>query len=616
MITQMRKYSYFIFEPEYHSFLKQLRELGVVHVQERNDPSQVEHIRAIDEQLNELTELRKKLLKVISTTETNDSVLQQDVTLQASKIKNYEELKAKVESLSSEIEEKQKQLDSTRSQIRDLMTWGDFDPNLIDKLSGSGYYLHFWTVLTPQFNPEWVDLFNADIINQVGRSTYFITITRDPEGPGLEYAEQIKLPHTSIRALEVRENTIKSQLHSLNSLLLALAYKGDIIDAKEIELKNEYKFDSAYYQGEKLYDNKLVILEGWVPTEQATEMEHCLDKLGFAYSELDITPGENVPIKLKNNRFNRVFEPILELFSLPNYWEIDPTPLFAPFFLLFFGMCFGDSGYGLLLLLLSTIFKRKAKPSMKGILELLQWLGVSGAVVGFFSGSFFGVELVKVPFLQSIKSFFLSTNNLMVISLVVGVVQIIFGKYVAAVKTKKQEGIKASLSGFAWPTLILVLAVMIGLPFLHLTLPKPVEYLLMGIAGICVLLALFYNSPGKNIFINLGQGLWHTYSMVSGLLGDTLSYIRLFAIGLTGAILGQVFNTLAMTTTSSLPWYAAIPVGFVILILGHTINFGLTTISSLVHPVRLIYVEYFNNSKYEGGGKKYDPLKTISSDGN
>lgn len=608
MILPMRKYSFFIFEPEYHTFLRQLRDLGVVHVQQRNDPKQMEHFQSLNEELQAVDALRKRLYRVISFAQSKAD------SIDTAKVDSFDELKSSVEAIESKIAEVEKQLDQTRNQIRDFQTWGDFDPQLIEKLKESGYHIHFWTVLTPQYNTEWENLYNAQIVEQSGRSTYFVTVTREAEAPGLEYAERITLPPTSISALEVEKNTLESRHEELSAELIGLAKRTDLIDQRELQLKNEYKFDSAYYQGEKLYDDKLVVLEGWIPEEQQSQMEQHLDEKGFAYSELEISEGENVPIKLKNNRFLRVFEPILELFSLPNYWELDPTPFFAPFFMLFFGMCFGDAGYGLVLLGACTYFKRKAKPSMKGVLELLQWLGLAGIVIGFFSGSFFGVELVKVPFLQSIKGFFISTNNMMVISLVIGLVQIIFGKYVSAFKIKKQKGLKASLADFAWPTLIVMLALMVALPMLKLNLPKAVEYILLGIAGVCVLLALFYNAPGKNIFANLGQGLWKTYNTASGLLGDTLSYIRLFAIGLTGAILGQVFNTLAMTSTSGLPWFAAIPLGLIILLLGHSINFGLTMIGALVHPVRLIYVEYFNNSGFEGGGTKYDPLKVIPNE--
>ena len=201
---------------------------------------------------------------------------------------------------------------------------------------------------------------------------------------------------------------------------------------------------------------------------------------------------------------------------------------------------------------------------------------------------------------------------MMIIALALGLVHIIFAKFVSAFKVKKQEGLSHSLHAFAWPLLIIFLIVLVGLPFLKITIPKPVEYVLWGFVALFVAVAFLWNMPGKNPFVNIGNGLWTTYGVASGLLGDTLSYIRLFAIGLTGSILGSVFNTLASTVTGGLPWFVAIPVGAIILLLGHGINIGLTTISALVHPIRLIYVEYFNNSNFEGGGKPYEPLRNVT----
>lgn len=264
-----------------------------------------------------------------------------------------------------------------------------------------------------------------------------------------------------------------------------------------------------------------------------------------------------------------------------------------------------------MVLLVTTLLKPKVDESLKPIVELGQWLGLSGLVIGFFSGSFFGIELVKVPFLANIREFFISSDNMMIISLALGFVHVIFGKYVAAYKKHRQKGLRHSLSAYAWPTIILLGGVMLLLPRLEVTLPQWAEYALLGVVGISVLLVVFYNSPEKNIFLNIGSSLWDTFNNASGLIGDVLSYIRLFAIGLTGAVLGQVFNSLAATATSGLPIVAAIPIGAIILLLGHAINFGLTTIGAIVHPVRLIYVEYFNNSEFEGGGTEYDPLRRL-----
>ena len=159
--------------------------------------------------------------------------------------------------------------------------------------------------------------------------------------------------------------------------------------------------------------------------------------------------------------------------------------------------------------------------------------------------------------------------------------------------------------------MIASLAVTLGLPNLNVRLPQAVEFACYGVTATGLLVALFYNSPGKNIFLNFGSGLWNTYNVVSGLLSDTLSYIRLFAIGLTGAVLGGVFNTLAVSMTESLSLVLRIVLMLLILLIGHSINFALCMIGSLVHPVRLIFVEYFKNSEFEGGGIEYIPYRKI-----
>ena len=187
----------------------------------------------------------------------------------------------------------------------------------------------------------------------------------------------------------------------------------------------------------------------------------------------------------------------------------------------------------------------------------------------------------------------------MTFSIVIGLAQIIFGKTVAAFKMKAQKGVKYSIAPFAWVFVITALALAFGLPMLNLQLPETVKTVFIGIAVIGLVVAYLYNSPGKNIFLNFGTGLWNTYNMASGLLGDTLSYIRLFAIGLTGAILGGVFNQLAVDMTEGMNIVLRAVCMLLILLVGHAINIGLCTISSLVHPLRLIFVEYYKNAVFE-----------------
>lgn len=370
-----------------------------------------------------------------------------------------------------------------------------------------------------------------------------------------------------------------------------------------------------------LVEEKVIALEGWIPVTQEADMKEFLQSREVYY-ELSIpTPDEDVPVLLENNRFTKLFEPITEMFALPNYHELDPTPFFAPFFMLFFGLCMGDGGYGLLIWLVCFLLAKKAKPAMKGYLVLGEYLGLATVVVGLLTGSFFGIALdaVEWSWLKGVKQYFVTEANygqylngynpMMVVAVVIGIIQILFGMCLSAAKLTKQFGFKYGMSTIAWVVALILLGVTFGLPALGVALPVILTYILYGVITVCAFVIVFMNSPGKGVLMNFGSALWGTYNMATGLLGDTLSYIRLFALGLTGSILGGVFNTLAFDLTVSLPVVARFVAVLLILLIGHAINFGLCMIGAFVHPMRLTFVEFYKNAGFEGGGKKYSPFR-------
>ena len=198
---------------------------------------------------------------------------------------------------------------------------------------------------------------------------------------------------------------------------------------------------------------------------------------------------------------------------------------------------------------------------------------------------------------------------MMVFSVCIGLVQVLLGMTLAGAKAVKNGGWKYGVGKFSWVAALLGAVVLFGLPLCGVALPLFVQYVLYAVIGVAALGIMFYNSPDSNIFMNFGSGLWSIYGMATGLLGDLLSYIRLFALGLTGGVLGGVFNQLATDLTDSLPWYVRWLPMFLILLLGHGINFGLCMISSFVHPMRLTFVEFFKNANFEGGGKAFTPFR-------
>jgi len=636
MIVKMNKYAYLVYHREYDTFLEKLRTLGVVHVNQSR-PTQEHsvlkklmaedvrvktHLQYLDrlliaEETRLKLEAKDKVDSASKNVNTKDTSTQETTTKKvddSAKLLSNEECESlldRMEDIREEIGTIQSSLLLMEKEFNAISTWGDFKYSSLKQLRDAGYLVSFFTCPAARFDKEWETKYNAFIINNKQSVIFFITIT--PTGGILSIdADRAKLPLKDYGQISENIEAETKRKEGLEAELLEIAHK-DYASLKNLEtnIANETTWNNALAQTSREADEKLMFLEGWIPVDLASEMEDTLSKEGYYCSQLEINDEDNIPIKLKNNSFTKLYETITKLYSLPNYKEFDPTPLFAPFFMLFFGLCFGDGGYGLLLIAISLILRKKVSENMKFVTSLVMYLGLMTLVIGTLTGSFFGISLGGISYFSSVKDYFLSSDNLMVLSLIIGFLHVLFAKTVAAMKVKVQRGFKYSLSAFAWVFVILALGVAMALPMLDVKLPETVVYALYGIAALGGAIALFYNSPGKNIFVNIGSGIWTTYNVVSGLLSDVLSYIRLYAIGLTGGLLGGVFNSVAIDMTASMsPFIRWLPM-VLILLLGHSLNIGLGMVSSLVHPLRLVFVEYYKNSEFEGGGIDYKPFKKL-----
>lgn len=604
MIVKMSKYAFMVYHREYDTFLGTLRDLGVLHVKETN--SILDHA-----ELQALLAERKRVNTALRFCKNLHEQAKEIALAPARELTKTEGLKL-VDKL-EELQDKKMQLQSARvsmeKEIAYMEIWGEFSYANFNRLKQAGFDLTFFSCPTSKYDPKWGEEYNAFLINNYQSVTYFVTVTK--EGTAIDIdAERPKMPDRGLVKLQKAYELLDSNIKTVDGQLkeYAAVQYNSLLEVEK-KLLNEFNLSNTLVQTDRQAGDKLMLLEGWVPAEEALSMETALGNSGYFFQQLSIEAGDKVPIKLRNNKFSKLYEPITKMFSLPNYAEFDPTPFFAPFFMLFFGLCFGDGGYGLLVIIVCTILKKKVNPDFKPYLSLFQYLGLAALIVGSCTGSFFGIELAKIPALSKVKDYFVSSDNLMTFSIIIGLVQIVFGKTIAALKIMSQKGTKHGIAPFAWVFIIIALCCVFGLPMLNVQLPEIVKNIFLGIAGAGLLVAFLYNSPGKNIFLNFGTGLWNTYNMASGLLGDTLSYIRLFAIGLTGAILGGVFNSLAVDMTESMSIVPRVICMLLILLVGHSINIGLCTISSLVHPLRLIFVEYYKNAEFEGGGKEYQPFK-------
>lgn len=601
MIAKMKKLTFLVYHKEYDAFLKSIRDLGVVHVATKAQGS------AENAALQESIRLSARYTAAIKMLQGLNVQPAAAHTGDASK---GTEVLAEIEDVQQQIQQVAHKLQAVEKELVQLEPWGDFDPKSVARLRDAGYQIDFYICSDKQFKEEWVDLYNATEINHVGSKLYFVTVMPKGENIDLE-VETAKLPDCSLSDLHVRKENLAKQSEALQARLkdLAASVVPDL-QAAQAQVHSQIEFSKVVLNTDSLADNKLMLLQGWAPADCVSKIKDFLEAKEVYYEVADPTPEDDVPILLDNKGFFRLFEPIMRLYMLPKYNELDLTPFFAPFFMLFFGLCLGDSGYGLFMLLAVTVYRLVAKnisASMKPILTLVQLLGASTMVCGLLTGTCFGFNLydIQLPLFQSLKeAISLDNQQMFNLSLILGGVQIIFGMILKAVNQTIQFGFKYAVATIGWLFILVSTAIAFAAPgFMPMGGTVHMVFLAIG-----VLMAYLYNSPGKNVFVNIGLGLWDSYNMATGLLGDVLSYVRLFALGLSGGILASVFNSLAVGMSPDNVIAGPI-VMVLIFVIGHAINMFMNVLGAMVHPMRLTFVEFFKNSGYEGGGKEYKPFK-------
>lgn len=601
MIAKMKKLTFLVYHKEYDAFLKSIRDLGVVHVATKAQGS------AENAALQESIRLSARYAAAIKMLQ---GLNVQPAAAHTGDAGKGTEVLAEIEDVQQQIQQVAHKLQAVEKELVQLEPWGDFDPKSVARLRDAGYQIDFYICSDKQFKEEWVDLYNATEINHVGSKLYFVTVMPKGENIDLE-VETAKLPDCSLSDLHVRKENLAKQSEALQARLkdLAASVVPDL-QAAQAQVHSQIEFSKVVLNTDSLADNKLMLLQGWAPADCVSKIKDFLEGKEVYYEVADPTPEDDVPILLDNKGFFRLFEPIMRLYMLPKYNELDLTPFFAPFFMLFFGLCLGDSGYGLFMLLAVTVYRLVAKnisASMKPILTLVQLLGASTMVCGLLTGTCFGFNLydIQLPLFQSLKeAISLDNQQMFNLSLILGGVQIIFGMILKAVNQTIQFGFKYAVATIGWLFILVSTAIAFAAPgFMPMGGTVHMVFLAIG-----VLMAYLYNSPGKNVFVNIGLGLWDSYNMATGLLGDVLSYVRLFALGLSGGILASVFNSLAVGMSPDNVIAGPI-VMVLIFVIGHAINMFMNVLGAMVHPMRLTFVEFFKNSGYEGGGKEYKPFK-------
>ena len=580
MITQMKKYTFLVFHREYEAFLEQLREAGVVHVTEKAAGM------AENEQLQQLLAETDKTRKLIAQG-APDQLLQEKAALE-------------------------QRIATTQKEADKMAVWGDFSAERIEDLKKAGYTLRYFTCSKKSFQEEW-----GIVVAEQAGTVYFVQVNNMGNAP--EGCQEQQLSEKSSADL-------MKDVEGLNGLLVAqnarieLWAKENIpaLEAKLIELKQQVDWQRVTLNTDSEADGALKVLEGFCPADQAPQLNEMLCKQEVYFQEEDPQAEDNTPIKLRNNKFTKLFEPLTGMYGWPNYNEYDPTPILAPFFLLFFAMCMGDCGYGIMLMIIGLLIaKKKLNIEMfDGLGPIITVLGAGTMVVGFFLGTFMGIDLYAADWVpQALKNVMIKGNIemagmsydiQMVLALCIGVFHICLAMVVKAICCTQQLGFKENIANWGW-TLLIVGGLIVTILGMTVLPPAVFKWTLIAVAIVSALGIYVFNTPGRNPLINIGAGLWDTYNMATGILGDVLSYIRLYALGLAGGMLGAAFNNLGnmVLGDSVVTW---IPF-FLIVAFGHVLNLGMSALGAFVHPLRLSFVEYFKNAGYEGKGTLYQPFK-------
>ena len=569
MIDRMTRYSFILLSGDKDSFLRTVQELGVVDIT-RSAKAMDEHSEQL---LARTTAIRKRIAEIKAGSDRH------------------------LESLNEE----KNRLEAERTEAAH---WGEFDA---DKLEALGIDISFYHVSRKKFDPEWADRYALEIISETKEEIFFV-IAGDTDGMPVKV---VAAPERAVGAIDRDINAKVAEIEAYKAGLSARSSEIPAMESEAAELSAELSRYLASVSGESAAQDSLVIYEGFAPSDMDEELCKALDDMDMIYLKEAARIEDNPPIALKNNWFVRMFEPLTDMYGRPAYNGFDPTPYISIFFLLFFAMCMGDAGYGLILIIAGLLLK-KVK-SFASLAPLVVTLGCGTVVIGLLFHTFFSIDISTWDCIPDalrkcmIPSKIAGYDGTMVLALAVGIIHLCLAMLVKAIYAIRNNGFINSLGVCGW-TFLIVGSTAVGAAHLAGVLDSAVTKTVIIVIGIVSAAGIFLlNDMQRNPLKNIGSGLWETYNTATGVLGDVLSYLRLYALGLAGGMLGFAFNDLAKMALGDggFGWVPFI----LIVIIGHTLNLAMAALGAFVHPLRLNFLEFFKNSGYEGVGRAYNPLK-------
>jgi V/A-type H+-transporting ATPase subunit I len=493
----------------------------------------------------------------------------------------------------------------------ELAPWGDFDCGRIRQLEMDGLHVQRWRLEKTAFTDlRLPDHIVAEVIAEKPALLFY---TLSCSGP-VDVPAAFPLPLPDIGLAEVQREIERLALEekTLKARLGGIALRRDSLKAELAAALNEASYLEQI--GTLHREEYLFGLAGWIPADQSADFLHTIEaqRLPLVVETRDPLPDEEPPVLLKNNGFVRRIEPLLKLYGIPGYRHLDPSYFFAPFMVLFFGICLSDAGYGLVFYLTAHVIGRRWGVRMEGlfpVVKLCKAFAVAAIAIGLLTGSVFGYAFQDRQWI--LLDLDVNAGNPMLLfyaALGLGVIHLslsfLMGILQSAFLFQRLQ--KLGLIGVLWGGVLLVArSIWASAPGAPLHGP-------LGVAGwalltLGLLLTLFFSSNSRHWGVRLGLGLWGVYGL-SGIIGDLLSYARLFGLGIATSAIASVMNQLAgMIRDAAGPIWGVVP-ALLVIVVGHSFNLALSILGSTIHSARLHFVEAFKNF-FAGGGVEYKPFK-------
>lgn len=601
MIVSMTKYTFLLHRDQQEKLLDAIGNLGVIDITINSyEPSEEE------QKVLEYAERLKTTHEILKNTS-----FPRDLEAVENKIKKVDQYVDQIIVTKDRLDEVSAELIKLDKELIDTEPWGDFSKEELDALRKRGLKLKYFVFGEKQFKEEWEEEYPVYVINKQKGSIYFILVI-DGSQPPVQYPNfglEVREPAIGYSELKRKYDLLIAEKHDLLVKLHALNSDIKILEDERVVTAKELHYLRVKQGNTTAAEGSLVIIESWAPSDKCEAIDQYLagDNDTISFKETP-TLEDNPPILLKNNKFAQTNEFITRLYSLPNYHEPDITAYSAPFYVFFVGICLCDFGYGALLLLgtIFALFKFKS-PSARPIIGLVMLCAISAMIMGTVTGAVFGMSLAEMPLFAPVKDLFIKQDNMFTFALAVGIIQILYAIILRSIFNIKRFGLKYGLSHIGWALTILTLCAAMLLPMAGIDVFTTSSLAFKITLVITLAFTILFTNPDKGILSNLGLGLYGLYNNVTGLLGDVLSYIRLFALGLSGGVIAGIFNDLAVGMSGDTPVLKYVIMALILLI-GHGINLFMALIGSFVHPLRLTFVEFYKNVGFEGGGRAYTPF--------